>query len=656
MLRLVLPLLAMVIASIQSIGQNITVSASLPAKTTKYQHFTLPITVSNTGIVDAEKFHLHLVLSADETYDPVNDKLITNDYVVLLEAGSSNDILLQTYSVDADAGTYNLLLVVDAYDDVVETDESDNILMTAGFIVEPAQIDLTFSSLDIPVNTAGIGDILEIDFSIANVGTSSTAGPIWTAFFLSNDNSHDASDIFIGSYHGFLTDEKTHTSAELLMPNVSPGNYFLIGKADGPTSADRLDYEMYTEPDEGNNFTTANISLSAPNIDLAAGNVDYAFIYQENPYNPFYAIDVSFTVGNMGITSAGSFTYQCYLSQEPFLDSYDQKIGFLESSYQRVDPGKTISLFAHSSGIFPHYQGKQYLLIHINPNNTIPETDITNNVLSYELEIPEPVYYYVDLTSATISEDVIAHDSQFVVNLLYINNSPGDYYNVDWITYSMTNSLGEQIPLQFTYPVLAVPQGGSQTYNHIVDVTGDLPAGTYTLTVRSSRNELSFPIMVKGGFVVDGTVQGEDGGKINAGKMFLYRRSAEGKYKYQNSISLAASNTFSFDINRDDHILYFIPDPALHPEYVPTIYDKALLIADGTVIKDSDRTLNFAVLKVNAIDPGGRVISGEVTLPEDEGGRLRNEVEEISVALCAAFLLEFICCTSTRGKERDAFA
>lgn len=635
MFRLLLPL-AIVFAGFTLPAQNLTLTSQLPVKAATYEQFTVPVTVSNNGIVDAEKFFVHVVLSTDEIFDQANDHIIANGYLFLVEAGSSSEILMQTYILDAPAGTYNLLVIVDGYSDVIETDESDNVLIQPGFVVDPAQIDLTFSSLEIPSGIATIGDILDVDFSIGNIGTTSTAGAIWTAFFLSNDDTYDATDVFIGSYHAFLAEESADGSAELLMPDVPPGNYYLIGKTDGPTSSDRLSFEMYDELNEHNNLALASITLSAPNIDLTGGLISTASIYQDSPYKYSYTVSGMLSVKNAGTTLAGTLTYSGYLSSDLVLDENDRKISTW-TSYSKIGPGSTNELYFTASDIMTLPVGPIFLLIHINSDGTIPETDKENNVLNYRIEVPAPVFYYVDLSAASIPYPIIAHDSQLNVALEYTNNSPGDFQNLEWTMYTLSNSSGLQIPLQYTSLYLFVPQSERRIFNHVINVTGDLPAGNYTLSIRSSRNEISLPVVVSNGHDLIGSVIGEDGGSINAGRVFLYKKNFEGKYRYQNSVTLASLNTFSFEINREDHILYFIPDPALYPDYVPTIYDNALLVPAAAVINASnDIAVNLSVLKVNAIDPGGRVINGNVSLPETEGGRVRNGADHISVILLDA--------------------
>jgi len=210
--------------------------------------------VKNIGTTSSSSSSLlRMVLSDDKTIDPY-DNSITANYANGLNPGASH-YYNYYYQIPQNIsnGKKYILLDVDHYNYVEETDESNNIVLDSVTITDP---DVDFSIEYANLNTSAYlpGTPLNLDFELTNNGSTKSPNSFTYRVYLSQDNLSDGSDILLSadyvdknaiSAYDFKEISKTYYLTNGYFSNGA-GTYYLIVKAD--------DYGQVSETDENNNL------------------------------------------------------------------------------------------------------------------------------------------------------------------------------------------------------------------------------------------------------------------------------------------------------------------------------------------------------------------------------------------------------------------
>jgi hypothetical protein len=135
----------------------------------------------------------------------------------------------------------------------------------------------------------------------------------------------------------------------------------------------------------------------------------------------------------------------------------------------------------------------------------------------------------------------------------------------------------------------------------------------------------SIPLTINpAAYKISGTLTGTDGVPLTKGKLFLYQKDDNGVVKFINKRELSSSNQFTFNVDIHPYTLYFIPDAASFPDYVPTILGKTVILQPTSFIEFVSNTeINFEILKIQPLPPGVMSISGNVS-SGDPSGRIES--------------------------------
>jgi len=609
----------------------------------KYAPFTVSATLQNQGIVDITRAtFISAYLSVDAVLDET-DFETGSFFIASIKAGESQVPGFDANSVEIPPGNYYLILKADVYNVQDETDESNNITVVSNYVINEPRIDFAFQSFSLNQSSVGIDDVVVPVYTLVNQGATPFTGGISTSFYLSTDDAYDASDIILGDFFDVFTDG-TATSYNrywLAMPNKPSGQYYIIAIADRKSNGQ----SGFVETNEINNMVSTPVNLVNSDVDFVGGRpIDARYIESGQTM-----IHVSFNFENRGTTGAMARSLNVYLSADRELDAGDYLVNTRNSSNASfyVPAGGEISTsYAYAYDAYftdgmtdPRIWGSNYVIIKINPDGAVTETNSENNVSvsSGTITINPPIVNvgvlgvnflgaYNNLTNhLELDVMMINHGSYYggnVTNQISIRNAS------DVQVYSTTRSDYVSLDPEDTYPL---------HWNLPLD--GALAPGEYTVAIQTAGAPAPYtvPLTIQDAkFTFYGTVKGEDGVFLTKGSLFLYQKeNNEVKFVDQKEFTTTDS-TFSFQVDARQYTLYFVPDKTAFPGYVPTILGKTVMLNDQSFLSlTEDKGVRFEILKVNPLPAGSKIISGTVSQPENPGGR----AESISVAGLSVILL-----------------
>lgn len=669
--------LCSVSSSIQSFSQDLIITEVTGSTSfTRYTNFSLSVTVKNNGIVPTySSTWVNFYLSVDNSTTTDNSEYVGDAYVENLVADEQRLIVSRKREITLPPGNYYLIAKIDQYNSVQETDNSNNTIVIAGYAITDSDVDFVFTSLTSNKNTQTVHQPVQIDYTLANSGTTNTEGNVTSKFYISTDTEADAADIEVTSDLQYLDNKADVASAQLTfdVPAVTPGNYYIVGKLDTGGK--------YAETNEGNNTFAIPITITASDIDLEIPlGVEYT---KPNPYHSSYPwepefdivklpmarwrlleeplyndhmfeLDIEIILENNGTTGFHRFNYDLFLSSDEFLDPDDRNISShdqLESSIEFVGNDSVRMNLNFTDYFGPWPPGEYYVIVKLNSDNSLAETNYSNNIAvstnKIKLEYPR-----IDLTNiefigsyTDVDKDInlsLSFDTQYNANfvqyrwsdddyhsypsytydlheeyhLTFINRETGYYYSTQ---YDFHNSFHQYLTFGTSDDPVQFERDWSLTLND------PLPAGQYDVSIGCGRpcwiNAWDkMPILLTVASTqppplhqLSGNIKGEDGPPISKGKLFLYQKKDNGRVQFINKVTPTTTSTYSFDLDFRQHTLYFIPDPTQYPNYVPTILGKTVTLQESNFLTIDQNTIrDFEILRVQPLAAGNKSISGNV--------------------------------------------
>jgi subtilase family serine protease len=217
-----------------------------------------PITVTDTtknqGSAPVGESTTAFYLSINIVYDAATDQFLGNRTVAALAASATSTVQTQlVVPAGTAAGRYYVIGVADANGVVAEGLENNN-TRNSGIVYVGS--DLTLTALTGP-SSAVAGSSISAAVTTKNQG-GDTAPASFTRFYLSSNNSLDASDPLVGAREvSALGPGQSEAGVALLpIPASTPaGTYYIIAKADGE--------DAIAESQETNNLRSKSISIAA---------------------------------------------------------------------------------------------------------------------------------------------------------------------------------------------------------------------------------------------------------------------------------------------------------------------------------------------------------------------------------------------------------
>lgn len=293
---------------------------------------------------------------------------------------------------------------------------------------------------------AGTGEIIELTWTVENVGAGSAQAPWEDRVFLSYDSMYDEQDIVLasvkradplnpGEFYRVTTNPRVPAT-------VFPFEYFLILVIDADNAL--------AERREWNNQEFGLIRINTPNLVPIALRAPEVFVTQDT-------CTVSWITENKGMGDAAPQWLSClYLSEDEVIDTNDL---LLTSGFplERLAPGAECEV--SQSFTMPHVsEGSYRLILRINCNDQLHETSFADNLLSGNVKVHAPNLVPTQLLAPAI----LANGQEYQVEWEVENQGSGEAVR-GWITRLL---LSEDTQVDATDLVIT-----SQP------TTGPLPAG-----------------------------------------------------------------------------------------------------------------------------------------------------------------------------------
>ncbi|MDD1719305.1 MAG: hypothetical protein LUQ25_04535 [Methanoregulaceae archaeon] len=328
--------------------------------------FTILNSVRNSGTGSAGAFYANFYISHDTTITTTDTYIGTRHYSGLAP-GAAGENLNTPVSIpfSVPGGTYYLGMIIDPYESIEETDETNNVAcnLNAVTINNPDLHPHTFSTPG-----GAVSRTFTIQSSVENIGTGD-AGEFYAGFYISPDTTFSTADTRIGSryYSGLapgVAGPNIHTT--VTVPSSVPAGTYYTGMIIDPNG-------HVTETSEGNNIAYNPVAISIADPDL----VTYSFSPPSGPVNRTFTIYNS--VRNQGTGDAGAFSVGFYLSPDTTITTADPRIG--SRHYSGLGAG-VAGPNLHTSVTVPSSvpTGTYYVGMIIDPDNAVVEGNENNNV------------------------------------------------------------------------------------------------------------------------------------------------------------------------------------------------------------------------------------------------------------------------------------
>lgn len=380
------------------------------------QQVSISWRIDNEGDDASGWFYWEMYISTDSTITTSDTKIGSTQQASSINGGSyRSGTYSPTLPSNLAQGTYYWGIIVDTTDRVDEGDESNNILRGNSVSITVPDYDLEAASISVDSNTRQVCEEADIFITITvnNLG-SDNAGSHYYEATVSTGNS--ASAIYLGTSLGFASGTAnvpyyTHTSMRATLPaSITPGTYY-VGLI-----VDSGDY--ISESNENNNIVATSsaqltvldcgpdlepVSVSGPSIGVRGGTVQ-----------------VDAEIANLGMEDASNIYYDVFLSRDTSISSQDVNVGsdVVGSILMGGSWSGSVSLAIPSNLA----DGCWYWGMIVDPSNSLPEMDETNNVIASSGQF---CLQQADLVidSISVPSDAISGQSASVV--IEIRNAGG---------------------------------------------------------------------------------------------------------------------------------------------------------------------------------------------------------------------------------------
>jgi subtilase family serine protease len=349
------------------------------------------------------------------------------------------------------------------------------------------QPDLVLQNLVAPTS-ATIGVANNFSFSVKNNGTSTVAGNVTTAAYLSTDNVWSASDLPLGSTSVSMPAAGAATSASInftIPASTTVGVYYLVLRTD--------DGNLIAESDETNNIIFQNITVAAvPPVlfpDLLIQN-----LVAPASTTPGSTANITFSIKNNGTsTVTGNVITAAYLSLDNQWSATDLLLGSASVTMPAVGASTNSSILLNIPSQLAI--GNYNLVIRADDSNLIVESDETNNIIAQTFAlVTTPATSQPDLLVASVaapSSIIKGTTTNISFSIKNAGTTATTTQNVITGIYLSTDNVWSINDLSLGTTVLAMPSVGNSTLSvFVLSIPGTQLAGNYSLIFRTDDGNL----------------------------------------------------------------------------------------------------------------------------------------------------------------------
>lgn len=401
----------------------------------------IDFSIANTGSDNSAAFDVDFYLSTDEQISTTTDDYLGSYRVLTGVEGSSTSELYTIYSqvpsYRNQSGNYYIGMVIDFYQEVAETDETNNSNQNLEqdydlININIDQVDLIGKSLTIVNDKISNQDeTLKIDFRISNLATQNS-GNFNTDFYLSSDNIITPADTYLGTYEvspgiaGNNTSEVLRADFQLPDNWEKEGKYYLGMNIDSQKEVPEINED--NNRNQGLNIDYGLVEIDFIDVDLVAKS--FNIIKDEISVKEEFTVD--FSISNQETKASKSFEVDFYLSDNEFISEQDTYLGTYTVERPIVGNDST-DILTTNLKLPDDWQptGTYYLGMVVDGKEQIIETNENNNrnqglAIDYEpieiVDIVEPnsgiddeEAFLIGTNSPYITHDLIATEEIFAL-------------------------------------------------------------------------------------------------------------------------------------------------------------------------------------------------------------------------------------------------
>ena len=289
-------------------------------------------------------------------------------------------------------GNYYVLIVADGLENLVaESDEANNVVaLPLQVTLSEGEPDLVVFENDVALSatSTSAGGSIDVTYRLQNIGDVTSVRPFRDRITLSTDAVESPDDIFLrDSFEhnipvppGFRT--SVHTRTLEIPESVTPGEYYILVKADGLSN-------QVAESNESNNVAATDlVTVWAAGKDLTPRELNLS--------SPSVAIShsvvIDYRIVNLGVdTVTEDWKEVICLSKDDILDGGDL---FLRNSIRHSNdlPGFGSRRFSEREVVIPdeHLEpGSYYIIVFTDDELIVEESNEQNNTAAIPIEITE---------------------------------------------------------------------------------------------------------------------------------------------------------------------------------------------------------------------------------------------------------------------------
>ena len=412
---------------------------------------------------------------------------------------ATNDVMLPAMV----PGDYYLLLLVDEYDYVVESNEQNNVRSLSFSVSAP---DLIPTGIDAPAQAVA-GQQIEIITSVTNAGAGTASGFWCDWLVLSSNTVPEITDYEFTEGDLCRMDESLaggesyRATNTVMLPNWPTGMVYLVLRTDRD--------EIIEEDNESNNDLAVAINLTAPDLVPLSITAPASAAPGDD-----IQVDLAVTNAGNGTAFGEGFWSDClYLSSNTTWDAGDHLLDEFGACHWRDQPvtnGHTYSWTdTYSLPTWP--DGTYYLILYTDSDEFVQESNETNNtLLAVSIELTSSAL--PDLVPTQLTAPAVAAVNATIDIVTRVANqgggpAPGDPGWMDEI-YLSSDAVWDpgDMSLGFCDRFDPLPSGQSYGCTNSPDLFGVAP-GDYTIIFvadpfaqveesNEGNNQLTTPISV----------------------------------------------------------------------------------------------------------------------------------------------------------------
>lgn len=519
---------------------------------------TATATISNEGSGTAGPSTISFFISTDDNIN--NGNFIKSISVGSLVAGESETVSTDIF-LDYDAGTYFIHFVVDANNEVNESNESNNegsvkLIITTN----PTESDLIVEFISVNPVSIGENGTINVDYTLKNTG-GSASGSSFVGYYISDDNSlNTGNDTFIDKdFISSIDPNGTVSRTESITVNKPEGTYYVFVVADHD--------DEVSESDEFNNTASVDFEVINEFADLVVESPSVS----KDPVEVNETFTLTCTIRNNGAAEAGASHVVFYRSNDANLDEgSDFILGDVSVSNLSVGASTFVSKsFSISEA------GDYHIFFVADGLDAVFESNESNNDASVTLDVntvPVP-----NLRNGTISLNptTVASEGTVTANGEVVNDGNAEAGSSEVGFYISSDDNVDNARLIKRISVGSIPAGQSTSYSTDLFITED--DGEYFVhfvvddnnavsesnendnenSVRLTVENLNVDLIVES--VSNSPVSIENGGTVNV------------SYTLKNNGSDAAGNSHVAYYISDDNSLNTASDEFVDKDFVSSI-------------------------------------------------------------------------------------